>query len=61
VLLDVDSVNFVDTSACDALTNVIKELQNQGTTFALARLRDEVRERLRLRGTEAIVGAFNFF
>ena len=27
VLLDADSVNFVDTSACDALTNVIKELQ----------------------------------
>src|SRR6516165_716123 len=24
VLLDADSVNFVDTSACDALTNVIK-------------------------------------
>jgi MFS superfamily sulfate permease-like transporter len=36
VLLDADSVNFIDTSACDALLNSIKESQSQGTTFALA-------------------------
>ena len=48
VLLDADSVNFIDTSACDALLNAIKELQSQGITFAFARVRDEVRERMRL-------------
>src|SRR5271165_1001335 len=61
VLLDADSVNFIDTSACDALLNSIKELQSQGSTFAFARVRDEVRERLRLAGIEAVVGSTNFY
>jgi high affinity sulfate transporter 1 len=60
VLLDADSVNFIDTSACDALLNSIKELQSQGITFAFARVRDQVRERMRLGGIEAIVGSTNF-
>ena len=61
VVLDANSVNFVDTSACDALLDLIKQLQSQGIIFAFARVRDEVRERLRLGGIEAIVGASNFF
>ena len=61
VLLDAESVNFIDISACDALMNSIKELQSQGITFAFARVRDEVRRRLRLGGIEAIVGASNFY
>jgi anti-anti-sigma factor len=60
VLLDADSVNFIDTSACDTLLNVIKELQSQGITVAFARVRDEVRERIRLGGIEAAVGATSF-
>src|SRR5271169_1438476 len=36
VLLDADSVDFMDTSACDALLNSIRELQSQGITFAFA-------------------------
>jgi SulP family sulfate permease len=40
VLLDADSVNFVDTSACDAVLNTIKELQSQSVTFAFARVRE---------------------
>ena len=61
VLLDADSVNFIDTSGCDAALNAIKELQIQGITFAFARVRDEVRERLRLSGIEAAVGSTNFY
>jgi high affinity sulfate transporter 1 len=61
VLLDADSVNFVDTSACDAVLHLIEELQNQGVTVAFARVRDEVRERLRLAGIEGVVGSANFF
>jgi sulfate permease, SulP family len=61
VLLDADSVDFIDTSACDALLNSIKELQRQGITFAFARVRDEVRERMRLGGIEAIVSSTNFY
>jgi high affinity sulfate transporter 1 len=60
VLLDADSVNFIDTSACDALSNVIKELQSQGITFAFARVRDQVREQMRLWGVEDAAGSANF-
>jgi len=60
VLLHADSVNFIDTSACDAVLNFIKELHSQGITFAFARVRDEVRERMRLGGIEAAVGPANF-
>ena len=61
VLVDAGSVNLMDTSACDALLNAIKELQAQGITFAFARVRDEVRERMRLGGVEAVVGPTNFY
>lgn len=61
VLVDADSVNFIDTSACDEVLNLIKELQSQGITFAFARVRDEVRERMRLGGIEAAVGSTNFY
>jgi MFS superfamily sulfate permease-like transporter len=53
-------VNFIDTSACDALLNSIKQLQSQSIAFAFARVRDEVRERMRLGGIEAAVGSANF-
>jgi sulfate permease, SulP family len=61
VLVDADSVNFIDASACDALVNLIKQLQSQGIVFAFARVRDEVRERMRLWGIEALVGSANFY
>jgi high affinity sulfate transporter 1 len=60
VLVDAEAVNLIDISACDALLNLIQELQSQGITFAFARVRDRVRDRLRLGGLEAIVGPANF-
>jgi high affinity sulfate transporter 1 len=61
VILDADSVDFIDTSACDALLNTMKELQSRGITFAFARMRDEVREPMRIGGIEAAVGPTNFY
>jgi sulfate permease, SulP family len=61
LLVDAEAVNLIDTTAGDALLNSIKELQGQGITFAFARVRDEVRERMRLGGMEAAVGPANFF
>ncbi len=61
VLLDADSVNFIDTSAADALLISIQEFKSRGITFAFARVRDEVREQMRLSGIEAIVSPNNFF
>src|SRR5262245_47694787 len=60
VLLDAGSVNLIDTTALDALLNAIKELQSKGITVAFARVRDQVRERMRLGGVEAVVGSTNF-
>ena len=56
VLLDAGSVNFIDTTACDALVNAIKDLQSQGITVAFARVRDQVREQMQLGEVEAAVG-----
>lgn len=60
VLLDAGSVNLIDTTACDAMLNAIKELRSQGITFAFARVRDPVREQMRLGGIEVAVGPTNF-
>ena len=60
VLLDVESVNFIDTTACDELLRLIRELRGQGVTLAFARVRDQVREQMRLGGVEAAVGPANF-
>jgi sulfate permease, SulP family len=61
VLVDASSVNFIDTTACDKLMSFMKEMKAHGITFAFARVRDEVRERMRLAGIEALVGSDNFF
>jgi high affinity sulfate transporter 1 len=60
VLVDAESVDFVDVSACDALLHLAQELRGQGVTLAFARVRDPVREAMRLGGFEATVGAANF-
>jgi high affinity sulfate transporter 1 len=60
VVIDAESVNLIDTTALEALLHTIKDLQSQGITLAFARVRDEVREGMRLQGVEAAVGAENF-
>lgn len=61
VLFDAESVNMVDTTALDELSNVIRELQEQRITVAFARVRDQVRERMRLEGLEILVGPDKFY
>ena len=60
VLLDAESVNFIDSSASDELVAFLKKVQGDGITVAFARVRDSVRERMRLAGIEAIVSAADF-
>jgi high affinity sulfate transporter 1 len=60
VLLDAESVNFIDTSACDALLASVEKLRDRGITCAFARVRDRMRDRMRLTGIEAFVGSTNF-
>jgi anti-anti-sigma factor len=61
VLLDFSQVNYIDVSASDELLRLIKELQSRGTTIALARVRDSVRDDMRLVGIEAVVGPRHFY
>ena len=61
VLLDADSVTFIDTSASDALLLLIEEQRGRGISFAFARVLDEVREQMRLGGIEDAVGAERFY
>lgn len=61
VLIDAGSVNLIDTTGVDALLNIVTELHSRGVTVAFARVRDEVRERMRLAGIEGAVGAENFY
>jgi len=60
VLLDAESVNFIDSSACDGLRAFVRKLQSEGLTVAFARVRDSVRERMRDAGIEAAVGPSGF-
>ena len=61
VLVDVGSVNFIDTTGCDGVLNTIKELQSQNVTVAFARVRDQIREKMRIAGIETVVGSANFY
>jgi len=60
VLVDAESANFIDTTACDTLLSLIKELQSRGIAVAFARVHDSLRERMRSAGIEAVVGSANF-
>src|SRR5215813_13500333 len=61
VLLDFGPVNFIDVTASDELSGLIKELKNQGIMVVFARVRDVVRDGMRLAGIEATVGPSNFY
>ena len=60
VLLDAESVNFIDASASDELVAFVKKLESGGITVSFARVRDSVRERMRMAGIEAVVGSADF-
>ena len=61
VLFDMSPVNILDVSACDAMLGFAEQLHAEGITIAFARVRDDIRDQLRLGGVEAAVGAANFY
>ena len=60
VLLDAELVNFIDSSASDALLALVQNLQREGVSVAFARVRDSVHERIRAAGIEAAIGPSSF-
>jgi high affinity sulfate transporter 1 len=61
VILDLESVDFIDITGGDELLRLVHELQKQGISLAFVRVRDPVRADLRLAGIEAAVGSSNFY
>jgi SulP family sulfate permease len=61
VLMDAESINFVDTTAGDMLIKLQAELASKNIWFGLSRVRDPVREFFRRQGVEAASGTDNFF
>jgi SulP family sulfate permease len=61
VLMDAESINFVDTTAGDMLIKLKQELASKNIRFGLSRVRDPVREFLRRQGVEAALGVDHFF
>jgi sulfate permease, SulP family len=60
VLLDAESINFIDASASDELVVFLKRLQSYGITVAFARVRDSVRERMQMAGIDVVVDPAGF-
>jgi sulfate permease, SulP family len=61
LLLDFSAVNIIDVTAADELLHFLKTLQTQGVIVAFARVRDVVRDDMRLAGIEAIVDPQSFY
>ena len=61
VLMDYETINFVDTTAADTIVKLQAELAGVGITLCLARVRDSVREMLRRMGVEAAIGADHIY
>jgi high affinity sulfate transporter 1 len=61
VLMDYETINFVDTTAADTIVKLQGELAGVGITLCLARVRDSVREMLRRMGVEAAIGADHIY
>jgi high affinity sulfate transporter 1 len=61
VLMDCETINLVDTTAADMIVKLRAELAGEDITLCLARVRDSVREMLRLMGVEAAIGADHIY
>ena len=60
VVIDLETVNFVDTGGADALGEVVAQLRAAGTGVAVARLNAEGREVLTRAGVAAAIGTEGF-
>jgi MFS superfamily sulfate permease-like transporter len=56
VLIDCEMMSLVDTTGANALIELIEELRGQDIRVSLARVRDDVRARMRRNGVEKALG-----
>jgi MFS superfamily sulfate permease-like transporter len=61
VLINAETMNDIDTTGTDILTDLSESLEKDAIDLALAKVRDPVREMMRLSGAEEAIGADNFY
>ncbi len=61
VLINAETINDIDTTGTDHLTDLSERLEKDGIDLTLAKVRDPVRDMMRLSGAEEAIGADNFY
>jgi high affinity sulfate transporter 1 len=61
VLINAETMNDIDTTGTDHLTDLSERLEKDGIDLTLAKVRDPVRDMMRLSGAEEAIGADNFY
>jgi SulP family sulfate permease len=61
VLVNAETMNNIDTTGSDMLIKLREELEKAGIMLAFAKVKDPVREMMRLSGVEEAIGADNFY
>jgi high affinity sulfate transporter 1 len=61
VLVNAETMNNMDTTGTDQLIKLREELEKDGIQLAFAKVKDPVREMMRLSGAEEVIGADNFY
>jgi MFS superfamily sulfate permease-like transporter len=61
VLINAETMNDIDTTGTDQLTDLYESLEKDGIDLTLAKVRDPVREMMHLSGAEEAIGADNFY
>jgi high affinity sulfate transporter 1 len=61
VLINAETMNDIDTTGTDYLIDLSESLEKDGIQLTLAKVKDPVRDRMRLSGAEEAIGADNFY
>jgi MFS superfamily sulfate permease-like transporter len=61
VLVNAETMNNMDTTGTDQLIKLREELEKDGIQLAFAKVKDPVREMMRLSGAEEAIGTENFY
>jgi high affinity sulfate transporter 1 len=61
VLINAETMNDIDTTGADQLIKVQESLEKDGIDLVFAKVRDPMREMMRLSGAEEAIGADNFY
>jgi MFS superfamily sulfate permease-like transporter len=60
VLVDCETMSLIDTTGAKALIDLAEELREQDIQVSLARVRDDIRARMRRNGVEKVLGEDRF-